>query len=670
MEGRLFSGSTSIYQDEAKVLFNFFSEAADKIIGEEKLSESKLESYRSSAKSLRKKKLVGPIIVLLLAFGLFISNYKLQFMEFMTSAYISGGLLVIAFIIFLVYSSQLGKMKKMINAEEDVYKKIRREYNVGKMGVAYVPVAKRLPFEDKTVTIDMSGSVPDENFNLMTLDDPDGLKEGIDKLRDQVTSVPIIDRSTDSVVDTSDMSISIQQIPMSDYSGKLQESATMISDALGKVRQTSVSLPVINPESDNMQFLKDYGTMNPEEYPVLDVFNLDELQPQIDVFHEMYRQYEMEKGSGDTEAMQDLLLFLGESNQIISRNKLGSVTSILEYNNDIFANVLKSSSINISPRLESEMIEQLKQMSFNFSDMADDYKPFTFKESSVMKFDLFSNSWIDNMNNHSSMPFSLNQIQQEIFMPMIASLMEENRIERQKIYDEVQKEKMKYLNEWQKETQDFYGRNRDTADTLKSNIVQTLSKYNAAYASWKSLKETLDKLDAQQGRAPVEVTQSEEASSSEVLLSSNEINTQFEEQQNEFDGYMERLLDDIEDKASQFGFINYYEASLYADEAKKVAIAADEVGKLDARALRIAKVNPYYAKYGSLPPRPSIEEGALDLINSNLYEESKKMVMESRAQSMEAEESAETDEVDETPELEDLPEDFMKDSPDEGEPEA
>lgn len=50
MSGKIFPGSSNIYQDEAKILFNYYKMAAEKIVSEEERIESEisdLESQRS-----------------------------------------------------------------------------------------------------------------------------------------------------------------------------------------------------------------------------------------------------------------------------------------------------------------------------------------------------------------------------------------------------------------------------------------------------------------------------------------------------------------------------------------------------------------------------------------------------------------------------------------------
>lgn len=618
MEGRLYPDSTSIYQDEAKTLFNFFSQAADKIIREENEKQEIINGLEKQVTGQKKKMFIVPAMILVVGILAVIAKSIIAAVFFVA----------LALIFFLVFNMSCKKLNtSLVNAKNE-YNGIRRNYSVGKMGVAYVPVAKKVPFEDKSLTIDLSATVPLENFNLLSVENPEKLNEDIESLRRHLSSIPVVDSTSDEIADTSDMSLSMQQVPVPDYSKKLQDDASAISRELNNVKAISVNLPVIEPDSANMEFIKTCGTTNPEGYPVLDVFSINDLKNDLDVFYEMYKQYEIEQGTGDVKTMEDLLLLLGESNQIISHNKVGCTSAILEYNNNIFSNVLKSSSINYSPKIETENIENLKNMTFNFADLVDNYQPIKFKESSRMFFDLFSNSWIDALNNHTTVPYSLNQIQEEIFMPMILSLMDENRIERRKLYDDVQKEKMKYLNEWQKETQDFYGRNRDTADTIKADIVKTLAKYNASYASYKSLENTIKQLEAQTGN--VTFKQSEEASEENILLSAAAVNEKFDKQQREFDDYMERILDDIEDKASKFGFINYYEASLYTDDAQKTAVALSSIENLEHREKRLAMVNPYLALNGTLPPEPSVEQSAIDLVQMDLFEESKRIITANR----------------------------------------
>ena len=58
MKGKLFPGSTSIYDDEAKVIYDYFSKAADKIISEEDRVNVILDTVKTNIKEQKKKKTI------------------------------------------------------------------------------------------------------------------------------------------------------------------------------------------------------------------------------------------------------------------------------------------------------------------------------------------------------------------------------------------------------------------------------------------------------------------------------------------------------------------------------------------------------------------------------------------------------------------------------------
>ena len=625
MQGKLYKNSASIYEDEAKILFDYFSEAADRIIKEEDKASAKIEeakfslnSARSKAKSNRIKYIIFLLVVLSAGVYLFISG--------MDDIYLYGsiGLFVILFLAFIVSNSRNSKAVKSAEGElsesEAQFNTIRRDYKVSKLGVAYVPVAKKIPFGGQSITVDLSGAVKDEDFELITMNGPDKFDSDVNKLKKTLSEVPFVEGSRiTSNVDTADYSVAMQEVPMYDYLTDISNCIENIEKDLKDVEKKSISIPVIAPNSETMEFLDDCGTTEPSGYPVINVFDSSAVEPKLEVLLEIYNQRK-NSSSGDEKAIEDLISFIGSSTQMITGTKMSCCSAILEYNNGIFANVLKSPYRNYSPKLEAETIEEIKQMTFDFSDMSESYRPFRFKESSIMKFDLYSDGWIDETGGRTSMPFGLHQIQEEIFMPIVANLMEENRVERRKIYDKIQEQKLEYLNKWHTETQDFYGRNRDTSDTLKSNIIEALATYNSAYATWKAIKDTIEKMDQQQSLAGGKV-ETDSTVASSMVVAAEQVNSNFKQLEEEFDSYMDRLQDDIDEKAGTFGKVTYYEAFLYASEAQKTALASANLQNLDQRQLKVAKASPYLAEYGNLPPQPDVGDDVYKMMDLNLEKE-------------------------------------------------
>lgn len=632
MQGKIYSNSASIYEDEARILFDYFSSAADEIIKAEDECQARIESAKTNLSAARKKKKgvsIRGIILTLLCAGLTGAYY------YLTGAldYVLAGGAVLTLLMFLVWIVTSHKAKRSVetslnglNDEEQKFRNIRRDYKVSKLGVAYVPIAKKVPFGNQNVTVDLSGSVNEETFELVRMNDPAAFEKDADDFKAIFSDVPVVEESKSENLDTSDYSISMQEVPMYDYVGRIEKGASRLKEDLRNVEKTSVSLPVIAPDSQNMDFLRSCGATNIEDLPVVNVFDTGSIDSRLDVFYNIYKSRSENKNTGDELALENLIRFIGVSTQTITTSKLNCCNAILEYNNGLFANVLKSPYNNYSTKLEAETIEEIKAMNFNFADMTDTYRPFKFRDSSLMKFDLYSNCWIDETGGRSVIPFSMHQIQVDIFMPIINSLMEENRIERRKIYEKIQEQKLGYLNKWHTETQDFYGRNRDSADSLKSSLIEALSSYNAAYANWKAIKDTIDKMDAQQSLLAGESASSAQDMAASMIISAQQVNENFKQLEESFESYMERLQEDIDHKANVFGNVTFFEAYLYAAEAQKAALANSNLSKLDARELKIAKVSPYLAEYGNIPPRPSIEDSVHAAMNMNLASQADELI--------------------------------------------
>ena len=624
MQGKLYQDSSSIYEDEARILFDYFSQAADRIIEEENKATARIEEAKDSLNRAlqngKKKKIRNTVLFILALAGAAVLFYIGE----TNPSYVVAGL---AAIFLLMLISSIVSSNKKVEAEkakvsegEAAFSAIRRNYRVDKLGVAYVPVAKKIPFGSQNITVDLSGAVQDENFELISINEPDKFEDDVNAFKKTLSSVPLVEGSRiASNVDTADFSPSMQEVPIYDYLSSISNGIGTIETDLKNVDKKSVSIPVIAPGSETMDFLSKCGTTEPEDYPVVNVFDSSSVEPKLNVLLDIYNQRK-NTSTGDEKALENLISLIGISAQTIVGTKMNCSAAILEYNNGIFANVLKSPYRNYSPKLEAETIEEIKSMNFNFGDMAETYRPFKFKESSLMKFDLYSGSWIDETGGRTSMPFGLHQIQEEIFMPIVNNLMEENRIERRKIYERIQTQKLEYLNKWHTETQDFYGRNRDTSDTLKSNIIEALSSYNSSYATWKAIKDTISKMDEQQSLLGGK-TETDNTAASSMIIAAEQVNNNFKALEEEFDAYMERLQDDIDEKADKFGKVTYYEAYLYASEAQKAAVAAGNISTFDSRKLKLAKASPYLAEYGTLPPQPSVDDEVYEIMDKNLASE-------------------------------------------------
>lgn len=626
MQGRLYPESSSIYQDEAKILYDYFSKAADKIIEEEdkvtsekhKLSDE-LESQKKGKNSFIIKWFF--IIFLSLAMIILLRVVFANMSELLSFFYIFLPVSII-YMIFGVREKdkRIVEKENELKAKEEEFDKIRRDYSVGKLGVSYVPVARSVPVGDESIVVDLSGNVKSEEFKLHEFEDEAKFHSDTDKLRAVMASVPYVDsRNEDEQIDTSGDSLSMQEIPAYDYLSKLRNGMNELEKDLEKIEEISVSLPLITPESPDMEFIRTCGTTSPDDYPVINVFDEEKIDKSIKVFEHLYQERKEDKMTGSEKSLSSFIDLMADGIEMLSKEKMYSSSALLEYNGNILSNVLKSPYRCYSPRLEEEELSSLREMNFNFADMADSFSPFHFKESSTMKFDLFSDTWVDETGWHTAYPFQMGEIQEEIFMPIVDALMKDNASERRKLYEKVESEKLSYLNKWQTETQDFYGRNRDTSDTLKANILENLAKYNSAYSNWKGIKDTIERMEKQEG-SDLESGKVEQAegTGAAILVSKDVFNKKFSDQEADFDGYMERLVEDIEEKASEFAHVKYFEAYLYADDAHKSAVALSEIPVLMKDNPSLAKISPYVAKYGDMPPHPDVSQEAMSLLSCNM----------------------------------------------------
>ena len=133
-----------------------------------------------------------------------------------------------------------------------------------------------------------------------------------------------------------------------------------------------------------------------------------------------------------------------------------------------------------------------------------------------------------------------------------------------------------------------------------------LSAYSAAFNTLASFKRTDEAMKAE-GSLDSAVTETQD--NTEELLKAYEIQSkEFLDSQNDFADYMERLHDDIDERAVKFGHIEYYDASLRDRNAKDIVTATDGVNELDERRKPLVEVSPLLAKDSELPPVPDVQE--------------------------------------------------------------
>ncbi len=602
MEGKIFNDSSNIYQDQAKILFDYYKTAAEKIVTQEVEIEEKIKNVNQQIKET-------------------IDNRAK-----LNTAMIIWFCTIIGFIIGILKYLKIKEVDKCIlSLNEDLSKleqeheAIFRDYKIEKLGVAYVPVASRVAFNEKSFIVDHTGSTSDEKFTLQILRQNKLINSSIAELRDLTQKAPIVEESSQvEKVETGNYSHSIQKVNFNEYFGKLDRTLRTISFCLGDKDETTVELPVIYPRTPYADFLSTHATTNIGNSPVFNLFNTKQHDAQIDGFKNLN---ETRKSiSNDSEevdhTLRHLMVDMAASVQTTSAMKISSVNSLISYSNKLLYNILKAPYNFYSPVLEAEEIERIKNESFNYGESDLEYKPFDLRESSRMKFDLVSMCWVDENGGKTIAPFGVNQIQSEIMAPIVSNLLKETRKDRMAIYNHIKDQKIDYLNQWHRDTEDFYGRNRAEANDLINLMRANLTDYTAAYNTLAAYKKTEENMRA---NASLESSVSEaEDNSAEVLLAYQEQSNQFKSAQTEFAEYMECLHEDIDKKASKFGYVEHYDASLRDKSSKDLALAADNVNNLEERRKPLAEVNPLLAQISNLPPKPSVENIAYEHAGINL----------------------------------------------------
>ena len=630
MTGKVFADSVNIYEDQAKILFDYYKKAAEKIVGEEIDLENKIKDASDTLRIAQYKKKSGKIMGIIGAvlggIGLVISVIT---MIMASMAVIFGIVLLLAAIpLGIVGLVRFSKNKKLIQETEDLIincdqakENIRRDYKVSKLGVAYVPVATKIPLDGKSFLIDHTGSVGDTDFSLSILHQPKELRKSLDQLDEGLNKVPVVEGNENAEpIDTSHYSRSVQNVTMHDYMGNIDRQVRNISYLLHDSEIRSVSMPVILPKSNEEKFINEYATSDVGSKPVVEVFDTSSFSSRLEGFDELNalkKELESNSEKNNTEYFKQLIRKLGDSVQLVSKIKTSSTSSILDYTNSILAAVLKSGHNQYSAVLEAEELQRIREASFNYEDCVESYRPFELKESSKVKYEIFSQTWVAEDNTRTNMPFGINQIQEEVLMPLINNLMNETRVERLKMYNGIKDQKLMYLNKWHQDVEAAFRDNRKSGQDLITQITNAYAEYTSAYQTYLSFKKTQDSMTfGETENALVKEGAQEDGEIGELV----EKVEKCREIGDSFQVYMNELQGDINANSEKFGFVEYYEASLRDTESKKVAesIVPENLQNLDARRRKIIPFSSYVASYANLPPLPNTESSLLDDFSMNL----------------------------------------------------
>jgi len=601
MKGKIFTESSNIQQDQAKILLNYYQQMAEKIVQDEERYEkeiAKLEEEKTVLEQdLSKAKLWKWVLCIL----------------------------IIPFIYFLIKENgivkQINGLDGRIGEFKKLHKEIFRDYKVTKLGVAYVPIANQIKYENKSFIIDHTGKIEESEVKLQLSKQNDLLIEKIADLEKLSAEAPLVESSHEiEEIETAQYSRSMQQLNQHDYFGNLERSLRTISYCMDDLDVTSVSLPLVASDSSYLDFIKEYSTSElPVGAPVFKVFNTEKYKDDIAKFQELNKLKDsLSRDSAQFEdVLKGLMVTMANSVQAISSLKVASSDKVIFDSNKVLYKILKSPYNHYSPALEASEIERIRNENFNYGDSVQDYEPFQLKASSRAKYNLLSDTWVAEDGSTTNFPFGIHQIHEEIVAPMVQNLMNETRIERMKIYNHIKDQKINYLNKWHQDTEDFYGRNRSESADLINLMRASLRDYVAAYNTMASLKKTEDSMQQSGGSLDSTVVKAND-NSAEVFAAFELQSKEFQNVQLDFENYMERLKEDIDMKAEKFEYIEYYDAKLRDGNSKDLAVAANEIHDLDERRKPLSSVNPLFAKESEIPPAPSIEDLTNDHFSLNL----------------------------------------------------
>ncbi|MBP5771461.1 MAG: hypothetical protein J6W75_08895 [Bacteroidaceae bacterium] len=594
--GKIFKESSNIYQDQARLLFNYYEQAAERIVRQEEAIEQDIETLEEdrAGVELKKSDTWKWFLTIVLFWMYWVRNKE--------------------------YDRQIAAINAKIDSKKEEHQRIFRGYKVTKMGVAYVPVAQQVAYEDKCFVVDYAGNVPTSRVSLQMSRQNDLLVETMTRMEQLTTEAPIVETSDEvESVDTNDYSLSIQEINQNDYVGKLDRSLRTISFCMNDTEVKSVDLPLVADKSDYLGFLNEFTTADAGTHPVVDVFDNKKYDGEIDAFCQLNKL--KDSLSSDTEQFEDVLKHLmhtmAMSVQTISAMKLASTNQMVSRSNALLYKILKAPYNHYSPLLEAEEIRRIRNERFDYADSIQGYEPFQLRESSRVRYNLFADEWTAEDNTHASVPFGVHQIYEEIVAPMVQRLMMENRVERIRIYGQIHDQKISYLNKWHQDVDAFYRSNHAESADIINNMQQTLSEYVEAYNTLAQLQKTLDSMEEE--GATLDNTVVKKQDNSQEALAAFELQAkEFKQAQEDFSDYMDRLQEDIALKAEKFGHVEFYDARLQDGYSNSMAVAASEVQNLDERRKPLATTNPLLAKESLLLPEPSVEDITYEHLSINL----------------------------------------------------
>jgi hypothetical protein len=150
---------------------------------------------------------------------------------------------------------------------------------------------------------------------------------------------------------------------------------------------------------------------------------------------------------------------------------------------------------------------------------------------------------------------------------------------------------------------------------------ESYADYIRSFQTYKALQETQAAMNKTRSLSSAEVH--EQDKDAEIIAGFEVQAAQFNRKQEEFSDYMDRLKEDIDQKAAEFGYIPYYEATLRDKEYRDIAQSREQLQDLDPRRKKLIAISPYIAKFAKLPPMPRVEQQMYDDFAIDLIKEAR-----------------------------------------------
>ncbi len=346
MKGKVFESSTDVYQDQAKVLFDFYLKAAQKIVDQEDGFDrrcadidQKIENVRDSNGNMNREYAIGGGLV---AAGVILALF-------------SWVLILIALPgVWYLYKSYMrnndvqGQIDKLNSDKRNLLKEkeqIFKDYKINKIGVVYVPVAKSVSIGDKSVVVDLTGTAPLTTVNLQVANSPDALSSTLKNLTALTTEAPIVEESEMiENVDTSQYSSSIQDVKFYDYFGTMDRTLRTGAYYLSDVSTREINVPFVLPKSDLMNFLNIYATTELEDGVVAPVFDAQFFDEELEEFNKI-NEFQTQFAQQNTEfeeVLKHLIANVGIAVQTVATLKVASNNKLIDSSNKLLFTILKN----------------------------------------------------------------------------------------------------------------------------------------------------------------------------------------------------------------------------------------------------------------------------------------------------------------------------------------